>query len=263
MELARIIGFTALFSHARFSKQFDADRNVAVPRLVDSIGMEPDISSVAALISEPARGRILLALLDGRSLPSTELAKRAGITCQTASSHLAKLTEGGLLQVIPQGRHRYYRIANARVAELLESIARFAPRKETCPPEPKSLIEIARTCYNHLGGSLGVRITEAIVGQGLLREVGRDYQLTKKGAQWFSDLGIDINGLRESGRVFARQCLDWSERRNHLAGALGSALAQHLFEVGWIEHVRESRAVRITELGRRELKRLLGVACDN
>jgi len=235
------------------------DRNVALARLVDSIGMEPDISSVAALISEPARGRILLALLDGRSLPSTELAKRAGITRQTASSHLAKLTEGGLLQVIPQGRHRYYRIANARVAELLESIARFAPRRETCPPEPKSLIEIARTCYNHLAGSLGVRITEAIVGQGLLREVGRDYQLTKKGAQWFSDLGIDINGLRESGRVFARQCLDWSERRNHLAGALGSALAQHLFEVGWIEHVRESRAVRITELGRRELKRLLGV----
>jgi len=235
------------------------DRNVALARLVDSIGMEPDISSVAALISEPARGRILLALLDGRSLPSTELAKRAGITRQTASSHLAKLTEGGLLQVIPQGRHRYYRIANARVAELLESIARFAPRKETCPPEPKSLIEIARTCYNHLAGSLGVKITKAIVGQGLLREVGRNYQLTKKGAQWFSDLGIDINGLRESGRVFARQCLDWSERRNHLAGALGSALAQHLFEVGWIEHVRESRAVRITELGRRELKRLLGV----
>src|SRR5271165_7432962 len=125
------------------------------------------LASVATLISEPARGRILLALLDGRSLPSTELAKRAGITCQTASSHLAKLTEGGLLQVIPQGRHRYYRIANARVAELLESIARFAPRRETCPPEPKSLIEIARTCYNHLAGSLGVRITEAIVGQGL------------------------------------------------------------------------------------------------
>ena len=114
-----------------------------------------------------------------------------------------------------------------------------------------------------LAGSLGVKITEAIVGQGLLREVGGDYQLTKKGAQWFSDLGIDIDALRKSGRVFARQCLDWSERRNHLAGALGSALSEHLFERGWIEHVRESRAVRITELGRRELKRRLGVACDN
>jgi DNA-binding transcriptional ArsR family regulator len=231
--------------------------------LVDRIGMEPDISSVAALISEPARGQILIALLDGRSLPATELAQRAGITCQTASSHLAKLTQGRLLQVIPQGRHRYYRIANARVAELLESIARFSPRKETSRPQPKSLIEMARTCYNHLAGSLGVRITEAIVGQGLLRGVGRDYQLTKKGAQWFTDFGIDTDALRKSGRVFARQCHDWSERRNHLAGALGSALAQHLSELGWIERVRESRAVRITELGRRELKLLLGVACDN
>jgi DNA-binding transcriptional ArsR family regulator len=221
--------------------------------------MEPDISSLAALISEPARGRILIALLDGRSLPATELAQRAGITCQTASSHLAKLSEGRLLRVIPQGRHRYYRIANAPVAELLESMARFAPRAETYRPEPKSPIQIARTCYNHLAGGMGVRITEAIVGRGLLREVGRDYQLSKKGAQWFSELGIDIGVLRKSGRVFARQCLDWSERRNHLAGALGSALAEHLFERGWIERVRESRAVQITEIGRRELKRRLGV----
>ena len=228
-----------------------------------NIGMEPDISSLAALISEPARGRILIALLDGRSLPATELAQRAGITCQTAGSHLAKLAEGRLLQVVPQGRHRYYRIANARVAELLESMARFAPIKETYRSQPKSPIQIARTCYNHLAGTLGVRITDAIVGRGLLRVVGRDYQLTKKGAQWFFELEIDTGALRKSGRVFARQCLDWSERRNHLAGALGSALADHVFERGWIEHVRESRAVRITELGRRELKRRLGVACDN
>jgi DNA-binding transcriptional ArsR family regulator len=221
--------------------------------------MEPDISSVAALISEPARGRILFALLDGRSLPATELAQRAGITCQTTSSHLSKLTEGGLLQVVPQGRHRYYRIANARVAELLESMARFAPRTETDPFEAKTPLQMARTCYNHLAGSLGVRITEAIVGRKLLREVARDYQLTRKGAPWFSDLGIDIGALRKSGRVFARQCLDWSERRNHLAGALGSALAETLFENGWIEQVRGSRAVRITELGGRELKRQLGV----
>jgi DNA-binding transcriptional ArsR family regulator len=231
--------------------------------MIYPIAMEPDISSLAALIGEPARGRILIALLDGRALPATELAKRAGTTCQTASSHLVKLTAGGLLQVIPQGRHRYYRIANARVAELLESMARFAPRKEPIPPEPKSLIEIARTCYNHLAGSLGVRITEAIVGRGLLGEVGRDYQLTKEGAGWFLDLGIDTYTLAKSGRVFARQCLDWSERRNHLAGALGSALAEHLFEHGWVERLRESRAVRITELGRHELKRRLGVSCDH
>ena len=214
--------------------------------LVDiiNIGMEPDISSLAALISEPARGRILIALLDGRGLPASELAQRAGITCQTASSHLAKLAEGRLLQVVPQGRHRYYRIANARVAELLESMARFAPIKETYRSEPKSPIQIARTCYNHLAGTLGVRITDAIVGRGFLRAVGRDYQLTKKGAQWFSELGIDTGTLRKSGRVFARQCLDWSERCNHLAGALGSALAQRLFELDWIEHVPGQRSNR-------------------
>jgi DNA-binding transcriptional ArsR family regulator len=231
--------------------------------LIYVMDMEPDISFVAALISEPARGRILVALLDGRSLPATELAQRAGVTAQTTSSHLAKLTEGGLLQVIPQGRHRYYRIANARVAGLLESMAGFAPNRQTENSKSRSPIQNARTCYNHLAGSLGVRMTEAIVDRGLLREVGRDYQLTKTGAQWFSGLGIDVGALRKSGRVFARQCLDWSERRNHLAGALGSALAGQLFEDGWIERMRESRAVRITELGRGELKRRLGVECDN
>jgi DNA-binding transcriptional ArsR family regulator len=231
-------------------------------RLTYGGAMEPDISSLAALISEPARGRILIALLDGRGLPASELAQIAGVTCQTASSHLAKLTEGRLLQVIPQGRHRYYRIANARVAELLESMARFAPRKETCRPEAKSPIEIARTCYNHLAGHLGVRMTQAMVVRGLLREVGRDYQVVRRGEQWFSALGIDVAALRKSGRVFARQCLDWSERRNHLAGALGTAWADHLFECGWLERIQKTRAVRITELGQRELKCQLGVACE-
>jgi DNA-binding transcriptional ArsR family regulator len=221
--------------------------------------MEPDIASVAALIGEPARACILVALLDGRSLPASELAQRAGVTCPTASSHLAKLTVGKLLQVIPQGRHRYYRIANARVAELLESMGRFAPRKETFRSEDKSPLEKARTCYNHLAGSLAVGITAAIVERGLLREVGRDYQVTTKGTAWFSELGIDIQPLQKSGRVFARQCIDWSERRNHLAGALGSAFADQLFERQWLKRIGESRAVQITDLGSRELKGLLGV----
>ncbi len=189
--------------------------------------MEPDISSLAALISEPARGRILIALLDGRSLPATELAQRSGISCQTTSSHLAKLIEGELLQVIPQGRHRYYRIANARVAELLESMARFAPRKETDSSKPKSPIQIARTCYDHLAGRLGVRITEAIVGRGLLREVGRDYQITKKGAQWFSDLGIDIGALRKSGRF---------SRGSASIGANGAIISPARLDRSWLSN---------------------------
>jgi len=240
-------------------RQFDVHRNVKPPSLMHGLDMEADISSLPALISDPARGRILLALMGGRALPATELAQRAGITCQTTSSHLSKLAWAGLLRVIPQGRHRYYRLANDLIAELLESMARLAPLKETSRHEPKSPIQIARTCYNHLAGNLGVSITDAIVARGILRAVGRDYQLTRKGARWFCELGIDTAALRKSGRVFARRCLDWSERRNHLAGALGSALAEHLFDRGWIERVRESRAVRVTEPGRRELKRGLGV----
>src|SRR6202043_3015042 len=116
-------------------------------------------------------------------------------------------------------------------------------RKETDHSGPRSPIQIARTCYNHLAGSLGVSITGAILDRGLLREVGRDYQLTKEGEQWFSKLGIDVGALRKSGRVFARQCLDWSERRNHLAGALGSVRAEHLLPFGWIDRARPSRAV--------------------
>ena len=172
--------------------------------------MEPDISSLAALIGEPARGRILLALLDGRGLSASELARRAGITRQTASSHLARLVEGNLLRVIPQGRHRYYRITNARVAELLELMANMVPRPDTefSQARPRNAIHLARTCYNHLAGCLGVGITRAIVDRGLLRESGRDYELSRKGAHWFEEFGIDTEALKKSGRVFARQCID-------------------------------------------------------
>jgi DNA-binding transcriptional ArsR family regulator len=149
------------------------------------------------------RGRILLALLDGRGLPASELARRVGITRQTASSHLARLVEGNLLRVIPQGRHRYYRITNTRVAELLELMANMVPRPET------------------------------------------DFSQARP--------------RKKSGRVFARQCIDWSERRNHLAGALGSALADRLFDLGWIKRAADCRAVRVTELGHQELERQLGL----
>jgi DNA-binding transcriptional ArsR family regulator len=226
--------------------------------------MDPDIASLAALIGEPARARILFALLDGRGLPASELAKRACVTCQTASSHLSKLKNGSLLQVIDQGRHRYYRIANARVAELLESMARLAPMKEGSTPDPamRSPIQIARTCYNHLAGHLGVAITKAIVDRGLLKEIGRDYQLTKCGAHWFTDFGIDPDSVQKSGRIFAKQCHDWSERRNHLAGALGSAMAERLFELEWIKRVQQSRAVKVTESGQRELRKWLGLELE-
>lgn len=223
--------------------------------------MEPDISSLAALIAEPARSRILMALADGRGLPATELARIAGVTPQTASSHLAKMTEGRMLQLIPQGRHRYYRLANSRVAELLESMAALAPfesmRDRLC--EPRSPLQLARSCYKHLAGSLGVALTRSLIERKLLKETGRDYRVTKRGATWFSELGVDTKGLRNSGRVFARQCLDWSERRNHLAGALGTALADRLFELEWIKRLPASRVIRVTRFGQAELKRRFGL----
>jgi DNA-binding transcriptional ArsR family regulator len=223
--------------------------------------MEPDIAAVAAMVSDPARARILWALADGRGLPAGELARRAGVTPQTASSHLAMLTRGGFLLMIPQGRHRYYRLANARVAHLLESMAAFAPELPNeggsrCAPE----LRLARSCYHHLGGRLAVVITQAFVDLGWLLEDGLSYHLTDIGEARFADLGIDLAALKGSGKILARPCLDWSERRNHLAGELGRAVADCLFENRWIRRVAFGRVVRLTELGREELQRQLGVA---
>ncbi|MGA8658390.1 MAG: winged helix-turn-helix domain-containing protein [Chthoniobacterales bacterium] len=227
--------------------------------------MEPDISSLAALLAEPARSRILMALADGRGLPATELARRAGVTPQTASSHLSKMTEGHLLQLIPQGRHRYYRLANSRVAEFLESMAAIAPLEtgRALGPDQGGALQLARSCYKHLAGSLGVGLTKALVERKILREEGRDYEVTRSGAGWFEDFGIDTNALRKSGRVFARQCLDWSERRNHLAGALGTALTERLFELEWIKRVPASRAIQVTAPGRTGLRHRFGLKWES
>jgi DNA-binding transcriptional ArsR family regulator len=225
--------------------------------------MEPDIAAVAAMVSDPTRARILWALADGRGLPAGELAQRAGVTPQTASSHLAMLTRGGFLLMIPQGRHRYYRLANGRVAQLLESMAAFAPElpKEggsRCRPE----LRLARSCYHHLGGRLAVAMTQAFIDQRWLFEDGLSYHLTDLGQTRFTELGVDLNSLKRSGRTVARPCLDWSERRNHLAGELGRAVADCLFENRWIRRVGSSRVLQLTEFGENELRRQLGVICS-
>ena len=225
--------------------------------------MEPDIAAVAAMVSDPARARILWALADGRGLPAGELARRAGVTPQTASSHFAMLTRGGFLVMIRQGRHRYYRLANSRVAQLLESLAAFAPEmpKEggsRCASE----LRLARTCYHHLGGRLAVVITQAFLDRGWLFEDGLSYHLTDLGETRFTGLGVDLTELKRSGKILARPCLDWSERRNHLAGELGRAVAECLFENRWICRVGSSRAVKLTDLGQQELPRELGVVLE-
>jgi DNA-binding transcriptional ArsR family regulator len=212
----------------------------------------PNISKVASLIAEPSRAAILVGLLDGRTLLASELARIAGVTPQTASSHLSKLVEGGLLVMESRGRHRYYRLASPEVAYVLEAISTIAP-----PIKIRSLREsdqtkalcFARTCYDHLAGEIGVALTKAYIDSGWIVPEGRDYSVTSKGAAGFESFGINVHSLQKGRRIFARQCLDWSERRHHIAGTLGAAITSHLFALGWIQRIPSTRALVITEEG--------------
>jgi len=221
-----------------------------------------DIAEVAALIGDPARANMLAALLGGQALTATELAYEARVTPQTASAHLAKLTRARLLAVEKQGRNRYFRLAGPAVANAFESLMVLAadapPRRR--PPGPKdAAMRAARTCYDHLAGGLGVAVTDALICRGFLTERGEDFVITAEGLKWFEKFEIDTQTLRRARRVFARRCLDWSERRPHLAGALGAAVADQLFEREWVARIRDSRGLTITDAGRRGLRRTLGI----
>lgn len=223
---------------------------------------EPDLSTIAALIGDPTRATMLSALLSGQSLPASDLAYRAHITPQTASTHLARLVEGGLLDVSRTGRHRYYRLKNAHVAHALEALANLAAPPHLKTPKDSAAYDalcFARTCYDHLAGQMGVALTQALTEKGLIVEEGQIYTLTPAGMQWLAVWNIDERTLRQSRRMFARTCVDWSERRHHLAGALGSALTQALFERGWIVRIAGQRAVRVTDIGRRGFRDEFGI----
>ncbi len=223
-------------------------------------------AEVATLAGDPARAGMLNALMDGRALTATELARVAGIAPQTASGHLARLTKAGLLAVEKQGRHRYHRLATPAVARMLESIMQVAADAE--PPRPKTFVgpreaalRAARTCYDHLAGHLGVALTDAMVAHGQI-ELGHDAGIvTDSGAAMLSKLGIGIerHGKRKS-RILCRPCLDWSERRPHLAGAVGAALCSHCFAAGWIKRVDGTRAVTITTKGRSGFRDVFGIS---
>ena len=256
--------FTAERYGSHLNGQFDGGRSVIRCGLPYRAGMEPNIAAVGALISDPARARILWALADGRGLPAGELARQAGVTPQTASSHLKMLTLRGFELVIPQGDHLYYRLMNSRVARLLESMATFAPEMppatpSRCNPEMRH----ARSCYHHLAGRLAVVVTKAFVDRSWLVEDDLTYHLTAKGETGFTNLGIDLPSLKRSGEVLARPCLDWSERRNHLAGALGRAVFDCFFEQQWVRRVACSRVLQLTEPGRQELRRHLGLELND
>ena len=219
---------------------------------------DPEITGVAALIGEPSRAAMMLSLLDGRRLPASDLALRAGTSPTAASGHLAKLVAGGLLRVERAGRHRLYQVANEDVAHAIEALAVIAK-----PPRIVALsqniiasdLHVARSCYDHLAGRLGVRMTEALVTRRAIVVDGpSDYRVTRSGEAFFAAFGVDLAQARAKRRHFARQCLDWTEHRAHLAGAIGAALRTCLFDRDWIRRTTTSRALRITEIGRKALR---------
>ncbi len=221
---------------------------------------ESRLAATAALVGDPARAAILNALMNGRALTAGELARVARVTPQTASEHLAKLTAAGMLAVAKQGRHRYHRLASPQIAAMLEGILAVAPA------EPRSVLvgptdramRRARTCYDHFAGEIAVQITDRLVARDYLELAADGAVLTSRGVGFLTELGLELP--RATPHRFCRPCLDWSERRPHVAGVVGGALCTMYFERKWMRRVPDSRAVTITPLGMRELHRYFGVS---
>ncbi|MET9159980.1 winged helix-turn-helix domain-containing protein [Streptomyces parvulus] len=223
----------------------------------------PGLARLAALIADETRAACLLALLDGRAWTAGELARHAGVAASTVSEHLGKLVAGGLLTEERQGRHRYVRLADERVAHLVEDLAaQVAPEAAARRPHTLrasgagSAMARGRTCYDHLAGRLGIAVTDALTRRGLLRQ-DTGFALTDAGLGWFRAAGI---GLTPTGRrPLARACLDWTERRPHLAGVAGAALCRHALDSGWCVRIGSERAVKVTPAGEAALSGLLGI----
>src|SRR5437763_8894433 len=226
----------------------------------------PDIALIAALVGDPARANMLTGLMTGRALTATELAHEAGITPQTASSHLSKLETGGLIEQEKQGRHRYYRLADPDVAGVLEGLAGLAARAghmrvRTGPKDPA--LRRARICYDHLAGDLGVQMLESMKSQRLVRASKQAIELTGEGRRFMADaLQIDTDTLAHPRRPVCKACLDWSERRHHLAGTLGAAIMTRFTELNWAarDATPGSRVVNFTRNGEKRFAALFGAA---
>jgi DNA-binding transcriptional ArsR family regulator len=218
----------------------------------------PDLAALGALIGDPARARMLTAVMGGKALTATELALEAGVAASTASAHLTKLTDAGILSIEKQGRHRYFRLFDAEIASMLEQLMGIAARRGTArrtgPADPA--LRVARVCYDHLAGERGVWLLERLHAHRLL--TGRDdCRVSPAGEAFFARFGIDVEALSALRRTFARPCLDWSERRHHLGGALGAAILDRLFTLRWARRELASRAVVFSPNGERQLRSLL------
>lgn len=223
----------------------------------------PDIALVASLLGDPARANMLSSLMDGGALTAGELARHAGVTAQTASSHLAKLKDGGLVAVRRQGRHAYFSLADADVGAVLEGLMGLAARagRQRARPGPRDPeLREARVCYDHLAGTRGVAMLDGLIASGRIVEAGEDLTLTPLGEAFVAELGVDPAALALSRRPMCKSCLDWSVRRSHLAGALGAALLQRMGELGWARREPDSRLVTFSPSGAEAFDRAFGAA---
>ncbi len=227
-------------------------------RYVKNVNARFPLATAAALLADPARASMLMALVDGWALAAGELARAANVSAQSASMHLSQLLDGGFVQVAQEGRHRYYRIASPEVAHAIEALGAISTPRKRKPIGEDDAICYARTCYDHLAGQLAVRLAEGFERSGiLLAEPGREYEVTPRGEQFLAGWQINITALRGIRRSFARRCLDWTERRDHIAGALGAAIYHKLIEFRWIVRDPHSRLVRVTSAGSRHLASFL------
>jgi len=213
--------------------------------------MEKQFSEIASLIGDPVRARILWALLDGRAYTATELAIYADTSAQNISMHLNKLVKADLLSVESQGRHRYYNYSRPDIPYVIEAIANLVPggspaAKEQLNDEP---VRYCRSCYDHIAGTVGVMLTDGLLKQEFIIKQDNNFDISPEGENWFSSIGTDISLLKKQKRSFARPCLDWSERRHHLGGALGAALLNQAIYNGWIRRMKDSRAMIVTGKG--------------
>lgn len=225
------------------------------------MNVEENFVALTGLLCEPARATMLWSLLDGRAYTASELAVVADVSATAASNHLAKLLEAELVKVEIQGRHRYFSFSKPEVAYAVESLANLAngsttPKKNGAGEKG---IKYCRTCYDHLAGLVGVRITEALENKKVIAKSGRGYTVTKKGWNWLADFGITKDELNNKRRAVTRQCLDWSERRPHLAGQLGALLLERMLEKKWFRKVKFSRELLVTSKGSQEIYELLKV----
>ena len=223
---------------------------------------DADIAAVAALLADPTRATMLLALSDGRAFTASELAKSARVAPSTASEHLGRLVEASLLTVAKQGRNCFYRLADPSIVEIMEDLARLAPPvkiRSLSASEHAKALHRARMCYHHLAGMLGVLLTEALVEREILHGADAGYVVEEEGIAWLHTFGIASGPRTKRGLLFVPWHIDWSERKHHVAGAFGAALADRLFELQWLERHPSSRAVRLTREGKTGMEQVFGL----